>query len=498
MSTQLPNLPDASQLPSQPPQSPVPPQQVSRQAQGFFSKAKKFFQRAWNRVPKPTTLAAKIALLTAIFLVALVAFVWSVFLLDPVHVPWQHWMSWPRIAAICVLVAVIPFVVYRAVRLWTEGDAMPYADIDYAWKAGLEALADNGLSLDAIPVFLVVGSTQAARESAIINAAESGFRVREVPEGPAPLHWYANPDGIYLFIAEVGSACAVAARGEKHHAEVSADAGASVTGHAESIALPHGEEVRQVERLRYVCQLLRRARQPFCPINGIVELLPFAVLRDAPANVEALARAVRSDLTAIMGEFQLSCPVTALFVDVEQEQGFREIIRRGDQERPMGRSFGRAFDPRCPSDDSSLTAYCSHLVGVFEDCVYALFREPDALTRPGNTHLYELLAHLRYEYRQRLTTLLVQGFGCNRELHPDDPPVAFSGCFFAATGDSPGRHAFVEGVFERLLDEQESVQWSEFAVRVNRRQRLFTYAAVLFGGAALATVVGMLVTRFWS
>ncbi|MEQ8787642.1 MAG: type VI secretion protein IcmF/TssM N-terminal domain-containing protein [Pirellulaceae bacterium] len=492
MSTQLPNLPPVPQ--PQIPQSPIPPEQVSRQAQGFFSKSKQFLRRIWNRIPKPTSLGAKISLLTAVFLVTLVAVVWAAFTIDPIHVPWQHWMSWPRIAVIAGLVIAIPLVVYRAVRLWTEGDAAPYSDIDYAWKAGLQALADNGLSIDSIPVLLVLGSTQPQREKAIVASAAAGFRVRETPEGPAPLHWYANPDGIYIFCGDVGCSSSVAARIEKHNGEAAGDA--SAAGDVESAALPHGEHVRQVERLRYVCQLLRRSRRPFCPINGVVSLLPFSALRDAPQNVEALTRSIRADLTAVMGEFQLRCPVTALFVDLEREQGFREVIRRRADDHWNSRIFGQPFDVRCPSGAAEMTAFCSHLVGVFEDCVYSLFREADALSHPGNTHLYELLSHIRYEFRERLTTLLVQGFGCDRQLRPGDPPVAFSGCFFAATGDGPGRQAFIEGVFARLLDEQESVEWSDHAVRANRRQRVLSYAAVCVGGLAVVGLIAMVMARF--
>ena len=45
------------------------------------------------------------------------------------------------ILVVVVLMVVIPFVLYKALKLWLEGEISPFPDIDHAWKAGLGRIA---------------------------------------------------------------------------------------------------------------------------------------------------------------------------------------------------------------------------------------------------------------------------------------------------------------------------------------------------------------------
>jgi len=161
------------------------------------------------------SLPAKVALLLTMALVFCVVTVWAAFLRDPNLVPWRHsWTVW-RLLAVLALVVAIPPVVYRALRLWLEGEDSRFADIDFAWKAGIEELERGGLSLQNIPVFLVLGSAGEVQERGLFNASRLSLRVREAPPGPAALHWYANPDAIFLVCSDAGLLSRLAALGEK-------------------------------------------------------------------------------------------------------------------------------------------------------------------------------------------------------------------------------------------------------------------------------------------
>ena len=59
--------------------------------------------------------------------------------------------------------------------------------------------------------------------------------------------------------------------------------------------------------------------------------------------------------------------------------------------------------------------------------------------------------------------ILCGGFGHDPERASRGEPVAFSGCYFAATGRSADRRAFLEGVFDKLNEEQDSVEWTKEA-----------------------------------
>lgn len=242
----------------------------------------------------------------------------------------------------------------------------------------------------------------------------------------------------------------------------------------------------QLLRLEYVCQLLRQARQPLCPINGILTLLPLKTIRAGSRESQELQRATRADVLTVQRELQMRCPVTALIVGLEEDPGFGELVRRVGPEKAAAQRFGKRFDVRSLATPNQLAAFCIHIGGVFEDWIYTLFREQGALTRPGNTRLYGLLCQVRSRLQRRLTHILVGSFGFRRERQFSDDPIAFSGCYFAATGQSEDRRSFVRGVFDKLVEEQENVEWTRQAIAGDRRTRWLGYLGVV-ASASLAT-----------
>ncbi len=516
----------------------------------------------WLTAPARWSLPARAAALTAVGLTVMVVTAWLFFLLDPASVPWRHAMTWWRILLAVALVVVIPIVVYQGLRLWLEGERSRFPDLDYAWKAGLEALADHGLALDSAPLFLVLGSAGVDRERALFEASGLGFRVQQAPAGPAPLHWYANPDGIYIVCTEVGWLSALAAlkaRGgpaaeglpaafeppevpaapapapAPAPGPAAANAGgtlmldqfvtpratppaaaappptasrrpaptvtASVSlrsgGLGEPVALSSRDSTEQLERLKYLCGLIRRGRQPVCGANGVLTLLPFAALQAAPAEVEQWQQAIKNDVTILRQALQLRLPTIAMITGMEDEPGFRELVRRVGRERAMLQRFGHKFDIRRAATREELAALSAHVCGTFEDWIYALFRERDALSYPGNTRLYGLLCKVRCQVGLRLGDVLSQGFGYDPQRQADDERTFFGGCYFAATGASSDRQAFVRGVLDKLVDENELVEWTAAALRDHRRYRRWAAVGYTLAAMLLVGALGVLAARQW-
>lgn len=551
--------------------------------------------------------------LTLVFLVTTVVTVWVAFWFDSNNVPWRHSMSPLRIFLVLALVAIIPLVVRKTVEWWLEGEKARFPDVDYAWQAGLQALAANGITLTSAPLYVVVGSSGEQQEKALLQAAGLPLRVEGVPEGPAPLHWYANSEGIYLFCSDASWTSALAALREELRAEalskglstgegsmvpsVIPDIVRSVPAPAPAaasyvppsvqqlptqpqITLPpappppkaisdsnpiggtmmlDASTIRQLtggqpvtptyegpnvgsgasdinfggaapaplpplslqqpqqelvtyttsyerseletpvgidpvlvapqysaaclQQLRYVGTLLRRARAPVCPMNGVLSLIAVESIHSTGAEMDEQQQAIRADLATLQFATQLRAPITALIVGLERERGFRELVRRVGKERASTQRFGRKFDVRAYPTKEELAALSLHVCGAFEDWAYALFREENALTRPGNMRLYELLSKVRCGWKTRLSELLAGGFGCESGQSQRRDSLLFSGCYLAATGDTPDRQAFAKGVIDKLKEEQELVEWSREAATGNRRQ-------------AMMASIGMLVTLF--
>ena len=68
--------------------------------------------------------------------------------------------------------------------------------------------------------------------------------------------------------------------------------------------------------------------------------------------------------------------------------------------------------------------------------------------------------------------ILSGGFGCDTTKREEGASVLFSGCYFAATGDTPDRQAFVKGVIEKMGEEQELIEWTQDALVANKRQNV--------------------------
>ena len=72
----------------------------------------------------------------------------------------------------------------------------------------------------------------------------------------------------------------------------------------------------------------------------------------------------------------------------------------------------------------------------------------------------------------------------------------FGGCYFAATGDSADQRSFVKSVFEKMQQMEDELEWTDEAVRKDRRCAGLANTLLAFNGLLLLAVVGMLVYSF--
>ena len=246
------------------------------------AKKKGFFARI-SDIPARMSLPARAAAVTAIFLVTLVTVVWTAFLFDSSHLPWRHAMTFQRMAIVIGSAMLLPWLVYEGLRLWLDEPRSQFADLEFAWNAGLRALKEHGLSLQTTPLFLVLGSPNGEQEQALMHSAGRPLRLKGVPEGTAPLHWYADVDAIFLFLTEVSrtSALSTLLQQQSNPAAVSSPVapasgplanpkmvvGSPTTGGLGSLELELSSKVAtELElSLQTVCQLIKSARRPLFP-----------------------------------------------------------------------------------------------------------------------------------------------------------------------------------------------------------------------------------------
>jgi hypothetical protein len=264
-----------------------------------------------------------------------------------------------------------------------------------------------------------------------------------------------------------------------------------------AITLRPEEAAEQDRRLEYLCSLIRRARQPICPLNGVLTLLPFGLIQHGPREGIEIQRTLKRDLSTILRVCKVRCAVTALVVGIEEEAGFRELVRRVGRDRAAVQRFGKGFSVSNPPLPERLEALCAHACGAFEDWVYALFREKDALSKPGNVKLYSLLCNIRRNVQLRLGNILVAAFGSEPEHESQGEPLLFSGCYFAAAGETEDRQAFVKGVFDKLPEEQAELQWTEAGKAEDDKYERWAQVVSTLDFLALASLVAIIVWIFF-
>ena len=516
------------------------------------------------------SLPTRVALLVAIFLVICVVATLFAFYHTQDRSFAKAKLTPAFVTVIVVLVLLIPVVLYKALKLWLEGETSLFPDIDHAWKAGLAELARQGLDPSQVPLFLVLGSSGENHEKVIFDAARLSLNVSGAPQGPAALHWYANPDSIYVVSTGVGSLSRLSALATKSLEQEKVRplpigprpaggdglrgtivagpggiAGSSATASAlrqsarpsqpapvapqpnirgtmivggqgdagemqaddmataperKVLKLDQHEASEQERRLEYLCRLLRRLRQPLCPINGVLTLLPFGLIqRSVPESIE-VQRAVQRDTSILLRVLKTRCPVTALVVGLEEESGFGELVRRVGRDRALGQRFGKGFNLWNPPTAERLEALTAHACGAFEDWVYTLFREKGSLAKPGNTRLFALLCKIRHALQSRLVGILANGYGYDPDQDRTGKTLPFGGCYFAATGDTEDRQAFVKAVLEKLPEQQEELEWTEEAYREDQGYQLAARLALGVDTVLLVVLAVMIVGkwfRFW-
>jgi type VI protein secretion system component VasK len=252
------------------------------------------------------------------------------------------------------------------------------------------------------------------------------------------------------------------------------------------------------ERFDYICALLQRARSTLCPLNGVVTVLPFAALQDIMI-AEEMPDCIRRDLRSIRQTAMLCCPVTVVISGMETAAGFSELVRRVGTPRAKNSRFGKGFHVRNTPDGENLEALAAEACGAFEDWVYTLFREEDGLNKPGNGKLYSLLCTIRGQLRQRLRNLLLRGFSADpSDGGADGAPELFSGCYFAATGDTPDRQAFVRSILDKVAQLEEEIEWTDEALEEDERYRRLSSASMVVNSLLVVAIVVLVALHFWS
>ncbi len=273
-------------------------------------------------------------------------------------------------------------------------------------------------------------------------------------------------------------------------------------GKSRMLLVRNAAEVERLEaRFRHLCHLIVRDRRPFCPINGILLTIPVAA-SDTDEDAKATGILCQKDLHTAREVLKVHCPVLAMITDLEQMAGFREFMNRFTESQ-KGRRVGQRFPYNPDLEGTTLENKLMEVMqwvgqALVPSWVHRLFRieHPGSDTMDaavaGNTLLYQFMDAMR-ERQGRLGRILAGG------VTPDRTgPMMFGGCYLAGTGASAREQAFAEGVFQRLLQDQNYVSWTEQALAEEDHYAQWTrwlYLGLAAYGILMAGATAWLITH---
>lgn len=402
--------------------------------------------------------------------------------------------------------------------LGPDGAAGEFDDIESAWSAARGSLDEAGIGLHDAPLYLVIGRTSGSLED-VFAASRMPFQIRHVPPGDgAPLHVYASRDAVFVTcegasllpaqidrLLETAHAQPSFARGDAEPlgefldtgelprrpsaaaetapvlaparpaavlllGEPEPAAGESAGPRREALLTDRDQVELATKRLQHVCNLLTRDRKPYCPVNGVVVLLPLAATA-TPEDASETAQVLRHDLQVARETLQLDCARVVVMGDAEQIPGFPEVVRHFPQSS-AGPSWvlGQHFPvlPDLPAEqvpsmiEGGVTWVGDSMLPLVVGQLWRREGEEGVADRvtavEANIQLYEFL----HACRKRLALL---GRLASRGVQLDGVPPYLAGCYLAGTGtDAEREQGFVAGVFRRALEQQNHVRWTADAV----------------------------------
>ncbi len=220
-----------------------------------------------------------------------------------------------------------------------------------------------------------------------------------------------------------------------------------------------------------------QARRPYCPLNGLLLLLPFAGLQDE-ADASQWATIGQRDLDVVRQTCRLRCPVLTLLYGLESADGFETLVRHLEPERRLrllGQDFSLLPDIKDSQVPEMIAGGMCHFSDSLAHLVYDLFRVEGptgpslAEANADNTRLYEFLGAVSARIAGLEHILL--------RLTKAEAGAGFliGGCFAGATGpDAERQQAFLPGVFRLLLEHQNSVAWTKDALEEEADYRRWT------------------------
>ncbi len=474
-----------------------------------------------------------LAVLTVLLLLGFIQWFFDIgrFISAPLPYLRQAWLP-----TVGLLIYLNMWLIWLVWRLYDPNPtSSPWPDIDYSWNQVTAALYRSGIDPSKVPLFLILGRPPSGT-SVLFESARLPLDINGVPEAQlSPVQVFAGKQAAFIvcsdtcllglfgdrvsnlapsFLGTLASQTPATSSGTGSSLPESSPAGPELSKMMPALAGPESqgpsqEEIRPLSRdpealarcqsrLEHVCRLLRGMRHPWCPVNGIVALLPEQCTADEFMASQGGILAQR-DLAMAIRTLGVEVPVITLFSGGEGIPGFREFLGLIPKEKRDQR-LGKPIPLALVKDDvrrseiirKTIHWQCAELIPRLIMRTFQM-RVADAgggrmqfsqLDTRTNRQLIRLIRAIRTR-RDTMGSLCVRLI----EGNPDNR-VRLSGCYLAATGTVRRGQGFLTDLFAQLFEGQNFVAWTHQAVKAERRLGWMTLVGYLVtAGLTVFTVL---------
>lgn len=459
-----------------------------------------------------------------------------------------------------VLIPVITILSFVLTHLLMQKEVSRYPDIDMQWNEGLQQLAQQGIDVSDTPIVLVLGAEDGKMVGQLAECIAGTFPVNTSATAGQGLAFLANPNVIYVFANGCNRLSKLSLNRQAVPATVSSDRGNPKRGSRVATATLDNDssmderagndigdlagepiEARRVpkfggsknletldedpateavapqvslvagvesklnaeeqalcsDRLQYLVSLVCKTRYPVCSANGLLVLLPYELVE---MSASATQLALQEDMRILQENLRVRVPAIALVTEMDKHDGFVEMIDRLGLDKVRFARFGKGCETLGEASKTRLQAVVTHAVASFEKRIYELFSRAETMRKKTNGKLYAFIARLRQKFENNLAVIISEGFGQNEPgKDPANEPMFFSGCYFAATGDTPEKQAFVAAVFEKLIENDAGLlEWNSTALKEEQSYHQVANFVMTIGGTALLALLGLAIWVIWN
>lgn len=238
-----------------------------------------------------------------------------------------------------------------------------------------------------------------------------------------------------------------------------------------------------IRRMEFVCQLISQAREPYCPINGMLQAVPMSWAEETD-YARKLAPALRDDMIAVHSRLQLQFPIVLAITELDAVTGMREFILRAERMQPglrMSRA-GTSFAAGADVSEANAEWAVDRGIQWFRGWVYSAFSYD--LDSRDNQKLFHMLCEID-QRKSGLVTLLRDSL-----YKAVQPRPRLHGCYLCATGAASTEQGFVRGILDKMGQSQGEVAWTPQLRRNQSRSQTMAFAFI-------ATAVVLSVISIW-